>query len=429
MEQIAPQNDLKRFTYGKTFLVGFGFLGISIIWPIFNQYIPIFLQAGNPEFEQQLLEAGREIPDVVGFGLAPSLALFIMTWDNIINVFIQPWVGAKSDHTWNRFGRRKPWILLGMPIAVAGFIMIPFAQTALMVAMFILITNFGMALFRSPTVSWLGDLYEPDDRSKANGIINLMGGVGALLAFFVGGWLYEEFGRAAPFLAGAVLVVIAMLVAVWRVREPRQIEVEEDKGANVLGNLKIMITNPDKSGILVLVSILFWFMGFNALEAGLSSFAVFTLGISPGQASIFAGSVSVSFILFALPAGMLGTKYSRRLVILIGLVGLAIMTLLGFFVIQNAVTFVIVLVLTGLFWAAVNVNSLPLVYDYGDERKIGAYTGLYYFASQSAAVLGPTLGGITVDAMGDQYRWLWLFSAVFLGLAFLTMTQVKSKQS
>jgi len=139
--------------------------------------------------------------------------------------------------------------------------------------------------------------------------------------------------------------------------------------------------------------------------------------------------VSVSFILFALPAGMLGTKYSRRLVILIGLVGLAIMTLLGFFVIQNAVTFVIVLVLTGLFWAAVNVNSLPLVYDYGDERKIGAYTGLYYFASQSAAVLGPTLGGITVDAMGDQYRWLWLFSAVFLGLAFLTMTQVKSKQS
>ncbi|MCZ7674395.1 MAG: hypothetical protein M5U34_48325 [Chloroflexi bacterium] len=51
------------------------------------------------------------------------------------------------------------------------------------------------------------------------------------------------------------------------------------------------------------MSILFWFMGFNALEAGLSSFAVFTLGISPGQASILAGMISVSFILFAIPAG------------------------------------------------------------------------------------------------------------------------------
>jgi MFS family permease len=158
MQQDASQNDLRRFTYRKTFLVGFGFLGISIIWPIFNQFIPIYLQAGNPEFERQLLEAGREIPDIVGFGLTPALALFIMTWDNIINVFVQPWVGAKSDHTWNRFGRRKPWILLGMPIAVVGFVMIPFAQTALMVAVFILITNFGLALFRSPTVSWLGDL-------------------------------------------------------------------------------------------------------------------------------------------------------------------------------------------------------------------------------------------------------------------------------
>ncbi|MCZ7674397.1 MAG: MFS transporter [Chloroflexi bacterium] len=102
---------------------------------------------------------------------------------------MQPWVGAKSDHTWNRFGRRKSWILLGMPIAVVGFVMIPFAQSALMVAAFILITNFGMALFRSPTVSWLGDLYLPDDRSKANGIINLMGGVGALIAFFYGRYI------------------------------------------------------------------------------------------------------------------------------------------------------------------------------------------------------------------------------------------------
>ena len=71
----------KPFPYKKTFIVGFGFLGISIVWPIFNAFIPIFLQAGNPEFERQLLEAGREIPQVVGFGLGPSLAFFVMTWD------------------------------------------------------------------------------------------------------------------------------------------------------------------------------------------------------------------------------------------------------------------------------------------------------------------------------------------------------------
>ena len=107
----------QRFHWGRTFLLGFGFLGISIIWPIFNQYIPIFLQAGNPEFEAQLLAEGRQIPDIIGFGLAPALAMFIMTWDNILNMFIAPWAGAKSDRTWNRLGRRKGWILLGAPIA------------------------------------------------------------------------------------------------------------------------------------------------------------------------------------------------------------------------------------------------------------------------------------------------------------------------
>lgn len=415
-----------RFNYRKTFLLGFGFLGISIIWPIFNQYIPLFLQAGNPEFERQLLAEGRAIPEIAGFGLAPSLALFIMTWDNIINIFVQPWVGAKSDQTWNRFGRRKPWILLGAPLALLGFVFIPVAQSVLAMAVFILITNFGMALFRSPTIAWLGDLFEPNDRSKANGVINLMGGVGGLLAYFGGGMLFNALGREAPFLAGAVAMAAALIVVLLFVREPERVEAEtREKQASVLGNLRAVFDNPDKSGLFVLLGILLWFMAFNALETGLSSFAVFSLGMKAGTASIYAGLVTISFILFSVPAGLLGTRYGRGPIIRIGLVGLTLVTLTGFFVIQGAVTFAVILVLAGFLWAMVNVNSLPLVYDHGDEKRIGAFTGLYYFSSQLAAVLGPTLGGILIDALGDQYRWLWLFSFVFMALAFLAMLGVK----
>lgn len=423
----------QKFPYKKTFLLGFGFLGISIIWPIFNQYIPIFLQAGNPEFERQLLAEGKEIPQIVGFGLTPALALFVMTWDNIINVFVQPWVGERSDRTWNRFGRRKGWILLGAPIAALAFVFIPVAQSVLAVAVFLLITNFGMALFRSPTISWLGDLFQPNERSKANGVINLMGGVGGLLAYFAGGWLFDNLGRSAPFIAGSIAMLVALVVALIFVKEPRDIQVggqhagtAETKG--VISNLKTVFNNPDKSGIYVLIGILFWFMAFNALETSLSSFAVFTLGMKPGAASIYAGLVTVSFIIFSIPAGLLGSKIGRRNTILIGLTGLAPLLLLGYFFVQGTITFIIVLVAAGALWALVNVNSLPLVYDYGDERKIGAYTGLYYFSSQTAAILGPTLAGSLVDALGDQYRWVWLFSMVFMALAWLAMSRVKAKQ-
>jgi MFS family permease len=166
-------------------------------------------------------------------------------------------------------------------------------------------------------------------------------------------------------------------------------------------------------------------MAFNALEAGLSSFAVFTLGIDPGTASIFAGAVSVTFIIAAMPAGFLGTKYGRGPVIRMGLIALTLIFLISYFIIQDPITFVAALVLTGIFWAFVNVNSLPLVYDHGDERRIGAYTGLYYFSSQSAAVLGPTMGGVMVDLLGDQYRWLFIYGAVFMFLALLAVIRVK----
>ena len=222
-----------------------------------------------------------------------------MTWDNIINMSSSHG-GAKIDQTWNRFGRRKPWILAARPSALLGFVFIPVAQTILAMAAFILITNFGMALFRSPTVAWLGDLFEPNDRSKANGIINLMGGVGGLLAYFGGGILFNNFGHAAPFLAGTIAMAVALVVVLIFVKEPEQIKTEiKEESASVLDNLKVVFNNPDKSGLFVLLGILFWFMAFNALETGLSSFAVFTLGMQAGTASIYTGLVTITFILFA----------------------------------------------------------------------------------------------------------------------------------
>lgn len=421
-----------KFNYGKTFLLGFGFLGISIIWPIFNQFIPIFLQAGNPEFERQLLAEGRAIPNIAGFGLAPSLALFIMTWDNILNMFIAPWIGTKSDQTWNRIGRRKPYILLGAPIALLAFIFVPVAQSVLAVATFIFITNLGMALFRSPTVAWLGDLFSAEERSKANGVINLMGGVGGLLAYFGGGILFKEFGRSAPFIAGAIATAVAVTIVLIFVKEPPSItspSLAKEPQNSILQNIKILFAKSDRSALFVLASILFWFMGFSAFETALSSFAVFSLGIEASDASIYAGTMTIFFLLFAVPAGLLGTRWGREKTIRIGLIGIILSATIGFFIVQGAITMILVLLFAGAFWAMINVNSLPLVYDHGDEKQIGAYTGLYYFSSQLAAVLGPTLLGVLVDALGNQYRWIWLFAAVFMVLALGTMLGVRGGET
>lgn len=129
----------RRFPYGKTFLLGFGFLGIIIIWPIFNNYVPIFLKEK--------------------FALSATAIGFVMTWDNYLNMFIQPIVGERSDRTRTRIRSRKPWMLVGAPLAAIFFIGIPLADSVIVIMFAILFTNVAMALFRSPTIALLGDLF------------------------------------------------------------------------------------------------------------------------------------------------------------------------------------------------------------------------------------------------------------------------------
>jgi len=446
----------EKFPFKKTFIVGFGFLGISLIWPIFNSFVPIILQIGNPEYQQGFLDAGKEIPDIVGFSLGPTLAAFVMTWDNLINVFIQPWAGSKSDSTWNRFGRRKPWILLGAPIAAIAFTLVPLANTLLAIMVFILITNFGMALFRSPTVAWLGDLFSARQRSQANGIINLMGGIGGAIALFGGGILFNQLGKSAPFMAGAILMLVALSFALVKVKEPEQIEeksVKEkapsvfEKISTVWSTLAYLLSRPrpsmvarfmsliksllhfaanNKNGFYTLLGILLWFIGYEAVQAGLSSFSVSTLLLSPGDASIMTTLFAASFILFALPSGLIAKRIGRKQAISIGLIGMTLLFGLGFFLVTSKLTLGIVLVLGGFSWALVNVNSLPMVYDYGDEKKIGAYTGLYYFSSQTAAIAGPVLSGFLIEISGNNYRMMWIFASVFILFAFLAILKIKN---
>lgn len=421
----------KKIPYGKTMIIGLGFLGINLVWPVFNSYVPLFLQAGNPEFERQLIEAGREIPQVVGFGLAPSLAFFIMTWDNIFNVIVSPWAGMKSDQTWNRIGRRKPWILIGAPIAVVALVMIPVANTMLALMIFILITNFGMSLFRSPTVAWLGDLFPPEDRSRANGIINLMGGVGGAIALFGSGMLFDRFGRLAPFVGAAILLLISEGIAIWRVQETEKVQ-PQDEGQlkkNFLADFRNVILNQSRSANLILLAIFLYFMAYEALQTGLTSFAVFSLGMTPGAATITTAMFAAAFILFAVPSGLISRWTGRKQLMMTGLTGMILLFGFGYYMIQTPFSLGFVLILTGICWSFVNVNSLPLVFDYGDEDKSGAYTGLYYVAAQAAAVSGPVLSGAVVEYLGNNYRWLWAVSAVYVLLALLALIGVKSSKN
>lgn len=402
-----------KLDYGKTALLGFGFFGVSLIWSVYNSYVPVFLEKD--------------------FLLSASLIGVVMTFDNIAALFIQPWIGALSDRTHTRIGRRMPFILIGAPIAALAFAAIPFANVLPLFILTLVVMLFAMAMFRTPVIALMPDITPSPLRSKANGVINLMGGVGAILAFFVGARLYD-LGRPIPFLIFAVVLVIAVALVYLFIKEPRVAAEPPSQEAGVLANLRIILADRDRSAILILFAIFAWFVGFNVIETFFTLYGVNVLGIKESAASLTLGFLSVTFVLFAVPSGFIATKFGRKRTILVGLAGLALL-LATVRVLPPATQMLslgagisllhVLMMLAGIFWACININSLPMVVDIAPQDRLGTYTGLYYFFATSAAILGPWLGGVLTDLMGRDYTVIFTIAPLGMLVAFVCMLGVR----
>ncbi|HOS56736.1 MAG TPA: MFS transporter [Spirochaetota bacterium] len=368
----------EKMKIGKTFLLGFGFLGISIIWPLYNSYVPIFLK-GN-------------------FGLSSTAIGVIMTIDNVFAVILLPFLGALSDKTVSVLGRRRPYILIGAPLAMVFFSLLPFAAQRgplLLLMSTIILLNLSMALYRTPVIALMPDITPSKYRSRANGIINFMGGVGALIAFFGGKALYDK-NVCYPFIAGGIFMFIACILVVIFMNEDKSADPAETGGNSFIlkdsirsltQNLKDVITG-EKSLLFILLAIFFWFVGFNSIETFFTSYAKFYLGMKESTGGLILGFYSLSFMLFAIVSGIIGMKWNRNNTIKLGLFLLVIIVpTVALF--KEFVPLAILFALAGISWSLVNVNSLPMVVDMTIPEKVGGFTGLYYFFSQLANIVSP----------------------------------------
>jgi maltose/moltooligosaccharide transporter len=405
-----------KFNYGKIFLLGFGFFGVSVIWSVYNAFVPLFL-------------ANK-------FHFAPWLIGLFMTFDNIAAIFIQPPVGVWSDRLRTKIGRRMPFILIGAPIGAVAFGLIPIAAVP---ALFVACTStllLSMAFWRTPVVALMPDITPSQFRSQANGIVNLMGGIGTIIASLVGSTLYE-INIAFPFWMGSVLVILAALLVFIFIKEPKQFE-QAEKEPDMFQSLKEVAQDKDKSGLRILLAIFFWFLAYTGIEAFLTLYATKRLGIPDGDAGRMMGHIGLFFVLFALVAGLMGSRLGRKITISIGLVTMAVlilfMALLPAGLLTTNLTKLPVLgtirvvnlflMAAGIAWSFININSLPMVVDLTTAARIGTFTGLYYLFSTFSAIVGPNLNGWIVQLSGGNYNAMMFVSPLFLLVALILMLGV-----
>ncbi len=429
-----------KLDYKKAFTIGFGLFAAQLMWMIYNTYMPIFLQAGSPAFDTHLSVSS------LGFGLSATMTGLIMSLDNIAAFFIQPIMGPISDRTHTRLGRRMPYILIFAPIAVIAFVLIPLApqmiplelngqMNQLKGPMIFLLAASGvmlvsMALWRTPLFALMPDLIPSPLRSQANGVINLMAGIGGILAFIVGGFLYNLY-RPLPFWFGGLLTLTAVAILFWKIKEPKELveAAEVEGGLQVFKQLRNIPKENARSLSLLILTIFFYMVGFNSVETFFSSYAVNTLGVKESSAAFILAASYISFIIFAIPSGFLASKIGRKKTMLGGLILFAAGLLAAYFV--PSVPFIVgILVIGGIAWAAININGLPMVLDTStSEELMGTYSGLYFIAATLAAAVGPILNGWIIDLTGQNYNMIFIVCPIFFVFAFLSLLGVSRGES
>jgi len=407
-----------KLNYKRTILVGLAFLSISAFWQLYDSVIPLILKNT--------------------FHLGDTFAGFIMSIDNILAIFMLPLFGAWSD----RAGRRMPFILIGTAAAVISMLLVPYSANAVSLPVFFVALGLvlvSMGTYRSPAVALMPDVTPKPQRSKANAVINLMGAVGGVLTLlFVKLLIHTPEGATANYMPAFIAVAVVMVIAVAAlyftipekklVREMREINygvdpAEEEKPVEKDGHQKLP---PDvmRSLILILASVALWFMGYNAVTTAFTKYAQEVWAQDVGQAAtcllVATGGAIVSYI----PIGMISAKIGRKKTIQLGIILLAACFGVGALVASRFTPALYVMfALVGFAWAAINVNSYPMVVEISRYGSIGKYTGYYYIFSMAAQIVTPIVSGALLEHVG--YFTLFPYAAVMVALSFITMSMTR----
>lgn len=427
-----------KLNYRRTFLIGLAFLSISAFWQMYDSIIPLMLQNT--------------------FHLGETVTGTLMAMDNVLAIFLLPLFGSLSDRTDTKIGKRMPFIMGGTLLAVTFLILLSAADRRVSLIMFIAVLFLlllSMGLYRSPAVALMPDLTPNRLRSKANAVINLMGAVGGVYALLmikllVGAGERPDYLPLFMSIGGLMLMAVAVLFLTVKEKKAAMQMAEEEASAteataaaamteaataeikdaakqiNAAGKT-IMPKEVKRSMIFLLVSIFLWFMAYNAVTTAFSRYTRVVWHMEGGSFADCLMVATVAAILSYIPIGNIASKAGRKKTIMAGIVLMSLCYLAAVFAGAYHPVINIAFAIIGVGWAAINVNSYPMIVEMSKGCDIGKFTGTYYTFSMAAQIFTPIFSGFLLENV--SYRTLFPYAFVFSTLAFLTMTQVRHGDS
>lgn len=412
-----------KLNYKRTFFVGLAFMSICSFWQLYDGIVPLILKNS--------------------FHIGDFAAGFIMALDNVLALFMLPLFGSLSDRTRSKIGRRMPYILGGTFLACVSMLLIPIADDIGSLALFFVglgVVLFAMATYRSPAVALMPDVTPKPMRSKGNAVINLMGAVGGIIMLGLIKIMVPKTDKPdylPLFLVTIFIMALCIVILFFKIKEPKCVQemqdeskaagIAEDAPDTAVGSKSKMPREVFISLCLLLASVFFWFMGYNAVTTAFSKYAAETWGMKGGNYAMVLIIAQAAAIISYIPVGFIASRFGRKKTILGGVLMLAIAFCSAMFFKSFSGMIFLFFALAGVGWAFINVNSYPMVVEMSQGADVGKYTGYYYTASMLAQTITPIISGWFLQNVG--YNTLFPYGTIFVVLSFVTMLFVKHGDS
>ncbi|QOV40885.1 MFS transporter [Streptomyces ferrugineus] len=380
-----------------------------------------------------------QVPPLLWEHLASAAVVgLLMGMDNLLGIFIQPWIGNRSDRTRTSWGRRMPYLVVGMPIAAVLFVVIPHTAASLPLLIAVMFSYALVAnTFKPIAEALVPDFIAPERRSRANAAVKIASSLTAIVAAVISVLLVDNHLSLA-FAIPAIIMLISIAVLAGTVRDSRSPayraalaesdETHRDGRAEprVRDTLLEILKDTDRRRLLLLVAILLFGSAWAASRSLMTPYGTEALDMSRGAAGGLTLPSGLAFIVAAYPAAVLAERYGRLRVMTAGMSVFAGAMVLGT-LIQTATGATVALCIAAAGATCFLVNAVVVLWNLAPSARVfGTYAGLYTVGWAGGGFLGPALVGAMVDVNG--WRLMLLDIAVVAALSITVVTRISALQ-
>ncbi len=345
---------------------------------------------------------------------------------SIEGTVVQPFVGAWSDRIWTRFGRRRPFILVAIPLSSLFFLVAAYAPNLVLLVAAIFLFSLLFNVAADPLNALLADLFPPDRRSAVNGLSSVIQFAGTVAVLLGAAQLTKLNHLHVLYFLVAAGMLLTAAVTFLSLREPRALPhaTEDTDYSERLGLRHYVERLPrHRDAFLFLVCLFCYNFGVNAILPYLTLFAVKVIHTDDAAAEYLFLALVLATGLILVPAGLLATRIGRRPVLAAGLALMGATALAGL-VVQDVPQTLVVIILAGIANAAITATNWPLLSELVPPGEVGVFAGLKTAFESVAIPVSVLISSVLIDRLG--YRSIFVVLTIGAVGAFVLLRTVKS---